>query len=315
MLNNSDDTISPKTVLTTSVLFLIFNRLDTTKKVFNEIKKARPQHLYIASDGPRPTHPEEKEIVRTVREYVLSSIDWDCEVHTLFRDENLGCKRAVSSAIDWFFSQVDEGIILEDDCLPDQSFFPFCQELLEKYREDNRIMMITGTYYLISNNELKDSYYFSKYYAIWGWATWKRAWSLYDVNIPNWPLICKERVFSSFFNHKGIEKYFEDTANKTYYQNLDTWDIQWVIACISHNGLVICPKNNLISNIGVEGTHYRKATRYNLLPLKKIDTKNMEHPDNVIYNSYFDKKYFDEIVKKPWWQKITHKIRVYLQYV
>ena len=126
----------------TPVLFLIFNRPDTTRQVFNEIRKAQPAQLFVAADGPRKDRDSDFELCKKTRE-IVRQVDWDCEVFTRFQEENLGCKRAVSSAIDWFFSNVEEGIILEDDCVPDQSFFPFCQELLEKYRHDERIMMIS----------------------------------------------------------------------------------------------------------------------------------------------------------------------------
>ena len=132
-----------ETLFKVPVLFLIFNRPDTTQQVFDEIRKARPEQLYVAADGPRKDQSADYELCKKTRD-IIQQVDWDCKVFTCFRDENLGCKRSVSSAIDWFFSHVEEGIILEDDCVPDQSFFPFCQELLEKYRDDTRIMMISG---------------------------------------------------------------------------------------------------------------------------------------------------------------------------
>ena len=150
----------PPYPLKTAVLFLIFNRLDTTKQVFEEIRKAKPPRLYIAADGPRENKEGEKEKVGAVRKYVLENIDWNCEVKTLFRDKNLGCGKAVSQAITWFFENEEMGIILEDDCLPSQSFFWFCEKLLKKYNKEKRIMLITGTSYLFNEIERKEDYFF-----------------------------------------------------------------------------------------------------------------------------------------------------------
>ena len=164
------------------ILFLIFNRPETTKKVFSAIKEVQPPRLYIAADGPRSEQPDEAdhcELARTI----ATKVDWDCEVKTLFRDQNLGIRIAVSQAIDWFFEQEPEGIILEDDCLPDQSFFWFCKELLEKYRNDTRIMHIGGTNFQFGKNRTNYSYYFSRYAHIWGWASWRRAWEYYDEKL------------------------------------------------------------------------------------------------------------------------------------
>lgn len=281
--------ILPQTAITTPVLFLIFNRLDTTRQVFEEIRKARPQHLFIASDGPRPTHPEEKEIVRAIREYVILSIDWDCEVHTLFRDENLGCKRAVSSAIDWFFSLVDEGIILEDDCLPDQSFFPFCQDLLSKYRYDTRIMMIGGTNFQFGRNKSENSYYFSRYFHIWGWASWKRAWQHYDVDMRSWPEIRENRLLHDIFHEKRIIKYWESIFDRVYNGNINTWDYQWVFSCWIQGGLSIIPNQNLISNIGYgqSGTHTTGNCIFSKMSHCIINFP-LKHPKYVIRNTIAD---------------------------
>ncbi len=156
----------PSKPLETAVLFLVFNRLDTTKQVFEAIKEAKPPRLYIAADGARKDKSGEEEEVKAVREYVMKNIDWDCEIKTLFREKNFGCKYAVSGAIDWFFENEEQGIILEDDCLPSQSFFWFCEELLERYKDDMRIFMIAGTSYLFNEYEAINDYFFSKYISI-----------------------------------------------------------------------------------------------------------------------------------------------------
>jgi hypothetical protein len=247
-------------------------------------------------------------MVQAVRDYVMDSIDWDCEINTLFQDHNLGCKHAVSGAISWFFENEEMGIILEDDCLPDLSFFMFCQELLERYKDNEQIMMIAGTNYLFNKVEMKESYYFSKYYAIWGWATWKRAWLYYDVNMSDWPRMREEKYLSSFFCHPRIVAFFEEMANKTYNGQLDTWDIQWVITCAAKSGLAICPKYNLVSNIGAIGTHYKRASRFNFMPVKQIDIPKMVHPTHIIQNTTLDRICFNEVTKTPLWKRVIMKI-------
>ena len=182
---NAKFSAEPPFSVNTPVLFLIFNRPETTEIVFSVIRKAEPPRLYVAADGPRPDYPNDAESCEIVRA-IATDVNWDCKVKTLFRDQNLGCKLAASKAIDWFFEQELEGIILEDDCLPDQSFFWFCQELLGKYRDDTRIMHIGGTNFQFGKERTKYSYYFSRYAHVWGWASWRRAWKFYDVEMKNW---------------------------------------------------------------------------------------------------------------------------------
>ena len=192
------DTFTPPAPLQTAVLFLVFNRLDTTRRVFEAIRKAQPPRLYIAADGARVGKHGEAEKVQAVRDYTMKNIDWKCEVKTLFRDQNLGCKYAVSGGISWFFEQEEQGIILEDDCLPSQSFFWFCEELLERYADDEQIFIITGyNKQQRWHPEIYD-YFFSNFGGIWGWASWRRAWAHFDGDM------------------KDLEYY----ANTNYFENL-----------------------------------------------------------------------------------------------
>jgi len=259
--------------LQTPLLFLVFNRLDTTKKVFEEIRKAKPKQLFIASDGPRKTKEDEEKVVEQIRKYVLSNIDWKCNVKTLFRKNNLGCKYAVSSAIDWFFENVEQGIILEDDCLPSQSFFRFCRELLEKYKDDERIMQISGTN-VEGKTAIKESYFFTPCFNAWGWATWRRAWKKYDVEMKDWKIF---RFSIDFFNivrnYSLIEKLKSWRLYQlTYSKKINTWDYQWIFMCLRNKGLCIIPQKNMITNLGFKiGTHttnYRKTEK----TLKKFET-------------------------------------------
>jgi hypothetical protein len=237
--------------LKTPVLYLVFNRLDTVKKTFPEIQKAKPKQLFIASDGPRKEKNGEKKIVEEVRRYILSNIDWKCEVKTLFRKENLGCKYAVSGAIDWFFKNVEQGIILEDDCLPNQSFFRFCEEMLDKYKNEKKVMMVSGNNFIEEKTKnLKESYYFSRNAHIWGWATWKRAWKKYKVDLTK-EEIAKIKNFKINF----IEKYQLKKVIKYHKEKNATWDHQWQFALSHFNRLCIIPKINLVKNIGFEGEY------------------------------------------------------------
>ena len=242
----------------TPVLFLIFNRLDTTKKVFESIRAAKIPKLYIASDGHRPEKIGEQNIVHEVRNYILDNIDWECETYTLFRDENLGCKEAVSSAITWFFENEDQGIILEDDCLPDNSFLKFCEDLLDYYKDDKRIWHIGGTNPIDKNKESSE-YYFSNYNRIWGWATWRRAWQFYDKDIKEWPKLKKSKILYSLLNAREARTY-EKILDEVYNGKIDTWDYQWFLARLLQ-GKAIIPKVNLISNIGFgeDATHTLNA--------------------------------------------------------
>ena len=223
----------------TPILFLIFNRPVPTKKVFEQIRIAKPSKLFVAADGSRPNKKGEYELCVETRS-IVELIDWDCEVKTLFRTENLGCGKAVSSAIDWFFENVEEGIILEDDCLPNQSFFTFCEEMLRYYKDDHSVMHIGGTNYQNGIQRGDGSYYFSRYAHIWGWATWKDRWAFYDFSLENY----KEH------STEGLGKGLISLLNLVKSKEVDTWDIQWFMSVWFSGGLSITPNVNLVKNIG-----------------------------------------------------------------
>jgi hypothetical protein len=242
--------------LSTPVVFIIFNRPDTTARVFEAIRQAEPAKLLVVADGARKNRPNEVEKCAATRA-VIDRVDWDCEVITNYSDINLGCKHRVASGIDWVFSQVEEAIILEDDCLPAPSFFQFCQTLLEKYRDDERIMMISGDNFSPEDNRVKDSYYFSKYAHIWGWATWQRAWQHYDVNMSSWPEFRDRGLINNVCSDPVEAEYWLETFNNVAENLIDTWDHQWVYTCWQQSGMSIMPTVNLISNIGFrdDATH------------------------------------------------------------
>ena len=262
----------PNTSLSTPVLFLIFNRPDTTKQVFSVIQKARPPRLYVAGDGPRPEQTNEDEICEIARS-IATNVDWDCEVKTLFRDQNLGCQLAVSQAISWFFENEPEGIILEDDCLPSQSFFWFCQELLEVFRQDKQVGAICGFY----SNELdykpSASYFVSRYLRVWGWAGWRRSLEGYDSNLKN--LIEKNNTWQSdIFNHTDVllKKYFQQMFDQVANGEIDTWDTQLQYLLWQKKQRVVVSSKNLIQNIGwIQGAHAQKKDHNHELPTSEIE--------------------------------------------
>lgn len=280
------------------VLFLIFNRPDTTQRVFESIRKAKPARLYVAADGPRPNTIGEAEKCQIVRE-IATSVDWDCDLHTLFRDKNLGCRVAVSTAIDWFFEHEEDGIILEDDCLPHPTFFRFCEELLNKYRDDQRIMMISGDNFQFGNKRTPYSYYFSRYAHIWGWASWSRAWKHYDVNMRLWPEIRAGRWLHDLFGDRQVVNYWGNIFERVYNSEINTWDYQWTFACLIHNGLVILPNNNLISNIGFDGnaTHTGGQSQFANLTTEPM-LFSLFHPPYVIRDARAD-AFVDKIMFRP----------------
>jgi hypothetical protein len=232
------------------ILFLIFNRPDLTRRTFERIRSAKPSRLFIAADGPRKDRPGEDLLCAESRT-IAEQVDWECKIETLFRDENLGCKRAVSSAISWFFKREAEGIILEDDVLPDPTFFRFCGELLERYRLDPNVMMISGNYLLGSKQRPAASYYFSRYTHIWGWASWRRAWALYDRDMSEWPKL-RDSNFLLRIGNGGLDyaAYWTAIFNATYEGRVDTWDYQWLFTTMANHGLAITPSRNLVRNIG-----------------------------------------------------------------
>lgn len=236
-------------------LFLVFNRPDTTALVMEAIRAARPERLYVAADGPRD-HPGEVERCREARR-VATAVDWRCEVRTLFREHNLGCRDAVSNAITWFFEHETEGIILEDDCLPAPSFFQFCDILLERFRDDERVMSITGNNFQPNMEQYPYSYYFSKYIHIWGWASWRRAWRLYDAQMARYSDFSRAATLEAMSLSNGFSSYWRGCFNSVYTRRLDTWDYVWLFSSWAHNGLTATPRVNLVSNIGFgpDATH------------------------------------------------------------
>jgi hypothetical protein len=265
-------------VLNTPILFIIFNRPSQTKRVFESIKNVKPKELYIAADGPRINNEKDSINCKLTRE-IVQNIDWECNVHYLLREKNLGCKIAVSNAINWFFTNTEEGIILEDDCLPNESFFNFSSLLLEKYRNDNEVMHIGGTNFQSKKIDCNDSYYFSRITHIWGWATWRRAWEKYDIQMNDFTSKKLKSIFTENKLNPSSFTYFFNALSKVKKSKIDTWDYQWTYTVWKENGLAIIPVENLVSNIGFDSnsTHtFEGGEIYGNLTTKKIE--NIIHP-------------------------------------
>lgn len=277
----------------TPILFLVFARPDTTKRVFECIRQIQPVKLYVAADAPRKDRPDEVRRSKEVR-HIVDQIDWPCEVHTLFRDNNLGCKIAVSSAISWFFEHEEYGVILEDDCLPDLSFFPFCEELLIKYKDDDRIGHISGNCFFPNLIDQQYSYDFCSFSHIWGWASWRRVWKNYDVNFLYWKeASCNKSKRKSLFKSLREEIYFSSFISDTLAENkkINTWDVQYLFMLRVQSQLSIYPSVNLVTNIGLNdpnATHTNKKDHKNYILSNEISLP-LVHPQYVISNNAIDR--------------------------
>jgi hypothetical protein len=243
--------------LTTPVVFIIFNRPDTTRRVFEEIRKAKPKKLYIIADGPRDNNTEDDELCEYTRE-VVEKVDWDCVVHKNYSKINLGTRARPSSGLEWVFSKTDDAIILEDDCLPHPFFFAYCQNLLEHHRNNHNVNMISGSNFISKYSNKNYSYYFSVFHHFWGWATWKRSWELFDLEMKSWPELKRSKLLYQIIPDNKSAKYWETLFDEVYTGKINSsWDYQWYYSSWKNKNLAIIPSVNLISNIGFgqEATH------------------------------------------------------------
>ena len=276
----------------TPVLLMTFNRPEETQRSFAQIKRARPKKLYISGDGPRPGNTSDTAKVRATRDFVSNNIDWECEVKTLFREENLGCREGVASAIDWFFSQEEEGIIIEDDIVVSDSFFTFAAELLNYYRHDTRIMCITGVNHQDDIQRGKYSYYFSQLNHVWGWASWRRAWKEYRIvekKIPELITEINNKQCPGFTHNKIANFMWQHNLINAYNSVVDTWDYIWTFAVLINSGLTCTPNVNLIEHIGYgeNSTHIKQPLDFTVLQRHEISFP-LQHPDYMIYDKDAD---------------------------
>ncbi len=300
--------------LKTPVVFIIFNRPQTTEKVFREIAKVKPQKLLVIADGPRKSYPSDIKKCQEARA-IINKVDWDCEVLTNYSDVNLGVKERVSSGLDWVFTQAEKAIILEDDTLPQPTFFRFSEELLERYRNDERIALISGTNLQIIRRNSPYSYYFSRYPQIWGWATWKRFWKNYDVGIKQWSELRDKGWLEELLgNQRHIYRYWKKVFDAIYQGKINAWDYQVVFSTWFQNSLAIIPRVNLVSNIGcgIEATAMKRRW-HKFSNLKRFEMKfPLSHPSEILPDEVIDK--FVEKYSLTPFRPLLSRIFIYLLY-
>lgn len=309
---NASSTIRPtQKGLEAPVLFLVFNRPDSTRRVFSAIRAARPKRLYVAADGPRSDRQTDREKVAEVRE-IATAVDWDCELKTLFRSNNLGCGRAPSQGITWFLQNEEMGIILEDDCLPHTDFWSLCDELLQRYRDDQRVMAIAGSNFSKNRRCTSDSYYFSRHYHFWGWATWARAWRHFDYDMRLWPAVKQADLVESLcMGEQEVANYWRRKWDQVSQGLIDAWDYQWTFTCWLHNGLQIIPAVNLVSNIGFDhqATHTTNSnSACAALPTHPIGSP-LTHPPVVLRNMRADQCFAQEWLVSSLSGRVVRRIR------
>ena len=271
------------------ILYIIFNRIDTTDKSFETIRNAKPSKLYIAADGPRSSVTGEDELCNKVREIALK-VDWDCEVKKLFQDENLGCKKAVVTAINWFFDNEEEGIILEDDIIPKPEFFDFVDIMLNKYRNDNKIKAVLG-FNQFGQNVNSDTYFYSRGFYAWGWATWRSRWKNFQESVTDISDLDDISIRKTY--HKAVLRGVKFNLNLVRAGLLDTWDYQMVYMTIREKGYTIVPYANLTSNIGADGAH--SVNNKNIFHnYGNLSISDLKYPDLIEDNEEMNQKLWAE---------------------
>jgi len=281
------------------VLLVIFNRPSTTVQVFGAIRQYKPERLYIASDGPRAGRETDPEKIKQCRD-IVSQVDWHCEVFHLYRDENLGCKFGVSSAITWFFEQEEMGIILEDDCLPGEEFFDFCTGLLDRYKHDERVMHIGGSNLQFGQKRGNKSYYFSSIASVWGWASWRRVWKNYEHDMPLFEEFRQEDLIYDIFAERRTAAWVQDILGLVYEDKIEAWDYRLAFSIVIRNGICITPNENLVTNIGFtdEGTNTTNSKDVHAnIPIGEIG--QITHPDFFIVNRAADIYQLNLSIPKP----------------
>lgn len=274
------------------IAYIIFNRPTHTRRTFAAVRAQRPEKLFIIADGPRPGHSTDVTRCSEVRE-IVKQIDWPCEVYRNYADINLGLKRRVSSGLDWVFEQVDRVIILEDDCLPHPDFFSFCETLLDRYENDDRVWAITGNNFQNGHRKGDASYYFSKYPHCWGWASWRRAWLHYQGTLPFWPEWSSSEDWYRKLPDRVERNYWLNIFDKVFSNQFDSWAYPWLGCVWYHGGLTATPNVNLVANIGFgpDGTHTVTDQEQEGLSVHPLGP--LTHPDRVEQNKQADRYVFD----------------------
>lgn len=297
----------------TAVLLIVFNRIDTAAQVLERILASGCTNLYLYSDGPRTEKSGEAEQLKNVQQALLAQIPGQVKLTTRFSNKNQGPRIAVGEAISWFFEQEEEGIIFEHDCLPHPDFFPFCESLLAHYRNDERIMHISGDNFQFGKQRGEGSYYFSRLNHIWGFATWRRAWKHYDPTIKDWPEFKANKRLNDIYSHKRMQKIWEDIFDKTHSGELQTWDYQWTFSMWRNNGLAILPQHNLVSNIGFDSKALNTTNpNHPLAAMETRQTGALVHPKFILPAIEADEfsilEVFNPTIGKFAWQQVKRKL-------
>ncbi|MBK8640040.1 MAG: glycosyltransferase family 2 protein [Chromatiaceae bacterium] len=279
-------------MIATAIAYIVFNRPEHTRTTFAAIRAEQPALLFIIADGPRPNNSADAVRCEEVRQ-IVEEVDWPCEVKHNYADRNLGCKARVSSGLDWVFSHVDQAIILEDDCLPHPDFFGFCDTLLHRYVDDERVWAITGDNFQSGQRRGNAAYYFSKYPHCWGWATWRRAWRHYDGDLSFWPSWRQTQAWAWSAPDLVERRYWEGIFDRMARNEIDTWDYPWTASVWFGGGLTATPNVNLVSNIGFgpDATHTAAAVHQDGLPSARLGP--LTHPKQVRQNLAADRYVFD----------------------
>jgi len=274
----------------TPVAFLVFNRPDVTQRVFEAIARAKPPRLFVIADGARENRAGEKERCEAVRR-IFDKVDWDCEVLTNYSESNMGCAPRVASGIDWVFANAEEAIVLEDDCLPHPTFFRFCDEMLERYREDERVMTVSGDNFQFGAQRWEYSYYFSRYVHVWGWATWRRAWNHFDLKMAHWPMIRSGGWLNDIIDDDREARFWAQAFEQAYQGKSSAWSYQWILACWLRSALSVLPNVNLVSNIGFgeEATHTSGKSKVANMDVQELKFP-LVHPPVLIRDSQADRR-------------------------
>jgi hypothetical protein len=294
--------------LATPVVLIFYHRPTLLKRIFSVVAAVRPQRLFLVADGPNDDIDAER--CRAARA-VVAHVNWPCQVERLYADSNLGVRRRPASGIEWAFQHVAEAIILEDDCVPDPSFFPFCESVLERYRTDDRVMNIGGGNFQFGRRRTKHSYYFSAYCGTWGWATWRRAWRHFDIDMKQWPERRAAGILESVCHDRVEIEYWRTLFDDIHGGRMtSSWDYQWLFAMWSQSGLSITPEVNLVSNMGFgpDATHTTSRKRPEA-GVRTASIGKLDHPDAVYRHVEADRYFFEAIVRGRRWYGLPTTLR------
>ena len=295
---------------TAPVLLIIFNRPDVTRRVLEAIRSASPSQLFVAADGPRVGNSADADLCSRTLDVVRKGVSWDCDVKYLVSDRNLGCGKAPATAISWLFDHVESGVILEDDCLPTEAFFPFCTSLLTRYADEPRVAHIGGFNCQFGRMRGSASYYFSRIFHCWGWASWRRAWTAFDFEMKDYEAFLAEKGMENLFNEKTLQDFWRGNFDAAAYGDGSIWDYQWVYKNLKEDRLAIVPNWNMIENLGFGKDATHTARRHSPMPLVVNDSPSeITHPLFIMPNLAADEFTYRTQMKLGQWHRIKRVVR------